>query len=431
MTLYPTLSYGEYTIDFAEYTSIENRDMGPHQITSSPYTYFAAGVATALLTHSIVSSLQTIPKSKANEPASPQASTHTLPYPPHDFIPGERSVPTPYGTIRIYEFGPADCNHKVLFLHGISTPCVSLLSLAEDLAYKKGYRVMLMDLFGRGWSGGPADLPYDNRLYFSQIFMALASSPLAWTGEGSAGFGLVGYSLGGGLAADFVSWFPELVTELVMIAPCGVMRRKLDWKGRILYSQGWLPDRWLQWGVRWRLKINPNIRAKQEAWSLSEDDERLRGESAVSAELPKGGTALTSRGEIDMEAVVQWQMSTHEGAISAFMSSMRHCPIWDQHERWRMIGARLDQQSEILLQRDDDRNTELKERALRRGLKSGKVIVIVGKKDTIIKPEEVIPDAQNAFGNANVDARICDAGHELPITCCHEIADIVHSIVSK
>lgn len=40
-------------------------------------------------------------------------------YPP-DFFPGARDVPTPYGSIRCYEFGPVT-GRKVLFLHGIST----------------------------------------------------------------------------------------------------------------------------------------------------------------------------------------------------------------------------------------------------------------------------------------------------------------------
>ena len=63
-----------------------------------------------------------------------------LPYSP-DYFPGARDVETPYGSVRIYEFGPED-GRKVLFVPGISTPCLSLGGLAESLA-KKGCRVML------------------------------------------------------------------------------------------------------------------------------------------------------------------------------------------------------------------------------------------------------------------------------------------------
>ena len=47
-----------------------------------------------------------------------------LPYPP-DVLPGARDVTSPYGTVRVYEWGPED-GRKVLLVHGISTPCVAL-----------------------------------------------------------------------------------------------------------------------------------------------------------------------------------------------------------------------------------------------------------------------------------------------------------------
>lgn len=62
-----------------------------------------------------------------------------LPYPP-DLYPGARWVDTPYGVIRVYEWG-AETGRKVLFLHGIGTAsCV-----ARDLLWElsdAGCRVM-------------------------------------------------------------------------------------------------------------------------------------------------------------------------------------------------------------------------------------------------------------------------------------------------
>jgi len=63
-----------------------------------------------------------------------------LPYPP-DALRGARDVGSPYGSIRVYEWGPED-GRKVLFVHGISTPCIALANLAEALA-QSGCRVML------------------------------------------------------------------------------------------------------------------------------------------------------------------------------------------------------------------------------------------------------------------------------------------------
>lgn len=63
-----------------------------------------------------------------------------LPYPP-DALPGARDVETPYGSIRVYEWGPAS-GERVLFVHGISTPVVALGDLGHEMV-ARGYRVML------------------------------------------------------------------------------------------------------------------------------------------------------------------------------------------------------------------------------------------------------------------------------------------------
>jgi hypothetical protein len=83
--------------------------------------------------HVVASPLKSISQLPAEE-------FHKLPYPPNLF-PGARDVDTPYGSIRVYEWGPAN-GKKVLLVHGISTPCMSLGNVAENLV-ESGYRVML------------------------------------------------------------------------------------------------------------------------------------------------------------------------------------------------------------------------------------------------------------------------------------------------
>ena len=79
-------------------------------------------------------------------------STRSLPQPrhqlpeegpcyPRDAIPGGRNVETPYGIIRVYEWGPED-GEKALLLHGVSAPVLTMSSLADELALK-GYRVLI------------------------------------------------------------------------------------------------------------------------------------------------------------------------------------------------------------------------------------------------------------------------------------------------
>jgi len=63
-----------------------------------------------------------------------------LPYHPAA-LPGARDVNTPFGSIRVYEFGPRD-GEKVLLIHGISTPSIALTDLAHKLV-GRGRRVML------------------------------------------------------------------------------------------------------------------------------------------------------------------------------------------------------------------------------------------------------------------------------------------------
>lgn len=69
-----------------------------------------------------------------------QKEVDALDYPP-DALPGGRYVDSPYGVIRVYEWGPED-GRKVLFVHGITTPCIAVGAVAQGLV-DKGCRVML------------------------------------------------------------------------------------------------------------------------------------------------------------------------------------------------------------------------------------------------------------------------------------------------
>ena len=59
-----------------------------------------------------------------------------------------------------------------------------------------------------------------------QVFFALASSSLSWTGAGSnGGFSIIGFSLGGGITMSFVARFLYLVNSVVLLAPVNILRR--------------------------------------------------------------------------------------------------------------------------------------------------------------------------------------------------------------
>ena len=328
-----------------------------------------------------------------------------LPYPP-DSLPGARDIASPYGTVRAYEWGPED-GPKVLLVHGISTPCLALGSVATGLV-EKGHRVLLFDLFGRGYSDTPADLNHDIRLFSTQILLVLTSSPLSWTGAGSGKFALLGYSLGAGISAAFASYFPDLINSLILIAPSGLIRpHNLGRANRLVYSQGVIPEAILHRAVKRRLKtpLFPS--------NTPVDSENLGARDAVKGEmnLESNDHVMLSKKHpgVTIESAVSHQVDHHAGFVGAFMSSIRNGPIIEQHALWRKIARRL---------------TEQNASGSEGGLKNGKVLIILGQHDAIIKTNELVHDATEVL-EGNVEFRYIDAGHEAPINHGDMVVDYI------
>lgn len=328
-------------------------------------------------------------------PALSNAEIADLPYPP-DALPGARDIASPYGTIRAYEWGPED-GPKVLLIHGISTPCLALGSVAHGLV-AKGHRVMLFDLFGRGYSDTPADLDHDIRLFTTQILLVLTSSPLSWTG--SSKFELIGYSLGAGISAAFASYFPDLLDSLTLIAPSGLIRpHNLGRTNRFLYSTGLIPETILHRAMKRRLKTPLFAKKPGPDPSNIDTEDAVQGE--INLESNDHVVLSEKHPNITVEGAVSHQVDHHEGFVMAFISSIRHGPIVGQHDDWRRIGKRLTAQNEAA-------------GPAASGLKNGKVLIIVGRNDAIIKTSELVPDATEVL-EGNVEFRYIEAGHEAPI----------------
>jgi len=154
------------------------------------------------------------------------------------------------------------------------------------------------DLWGRGYSDSPADLEHDSRLYASQILLAITSSPLSWTGTSSgspSGFSLLGYSLGGGIAASFASYFPAMVNSLILVAPAGLIRKKhMSVRSRFLYYMGIVPEALLKWAVKKRLEAGPMYR--------DENKEKLEAEHEEKLKTQKVGVRTAVQAEVEGEA---------------------------------------------------------------------------------------------------------------------------------
>jgi pimeloyl-ACP methyl ester carboxylesterase len=235
---------------------------------------------------------------------------------------------------------------------GISTPCVSLGGMAHALV-EKGCRVLVMELWGRGYSDH-VDLPHDSRLYATEILIAITSSPLAWTPEG---FSLIGYSLGGGICTDFAVSFPDLVRGLVLLAPSGMLRpHHVSLQSRFLYS-GIMPESLLRWIVRRRLGVAsaPDDTQTPQDPGMAAVGEEIRGTDSSQS---KGPLLSVMRPHATAAGAVKWQLDYHKGFVGSFVSSMQYATIAQTKETidsWRRLGLRDD-----------------------------KVIIIVGESDPIV-----------------------------------------------
>ncbi|KAL6243872.1 hypothetical protein RBB50_009306 [Rhinocladiella similis] len=364
---------------------------------------FAAGALTAgLFGSSNQSYIYRSPRSTLL-PRLSDAEKGQLPYPP-DVLPGARDVDTPYGSIRVYEFGPED-GRKVLLVHGISTPAVSLGAVANALV-DNGCRVMLFDLFGRGYSDTASDIRHDIRLFTTQILLVLASSPLSWTGKESGKFSLIGYSLGGGIATTFASYFADLIDSLILFAPAGLLRpHHISRQSRIIYSEGVIPETILQRIVKERLRT-PLAAPPKDVDKTRQVDATQAVQAEVNIESNSRAIISKARPHVTVEKAVSHQLDNHPGFVPAFISSIRHGPIRTEHDRWRIVGERLRQQN--------------KEEGTQK-----KVLIVLGAKDPIIIRQEVEEDATALLGGENVEFAVFDAAHDVPIVMGSQIVDSI------
>jgi pimeloyl-ACP methyl ester carboxylesterase len=336
----------------------------------------------------------------------------TYAYPPTS-LPGARDVPTPYGSIRTYEWGPTT-GRKILFVHGISTPCIALAGLAQELVEQHGCRVLLFDLFGRGYSDAPdpALYPQDSRLWTTQISLVLGSSELDWST-----YALAGYSLGGGIAADYASWFPEAVESLILIAPAGLLRNdRVAWWSKMVYG-GFLPRTLVEKMVKKRLLGNS---AQQQPEKTSVGIVQSAEAEAPTESNEQNIGLFAGRPPFSVATSVAWQADAHPGFVSSFISSIQNSPISAQQHRWQIIASRLNEQ----------RSNPNDSVAAKQGLREGKVLLLLGDKDSVIVAEEVGEDAKEAMGDVNLKTEVLAGGHDLPIagveSCAKAIGDFLH-----
>lgn len=225
---------------------------------------------------------------------------------------------------------------------------------------------------------------------------------------------MIGYSLGGGIAASFTSYFPNLVESLVLIAPAGLMRStRIHWTSKFLYG-GFLPRKLVEYLV-WR-RLGGIDASSSAAHNSTDDEHKITPIQAAEQETPShpalapDSSAQISprRPSVSIARVVAWQLHHHAGFVASFVSSIQHAPISGQHDIWKRIAI-----SQNLSSHPSQRLLE------------SKVLLLLGKDDTVVIADEMSQDAEQALGPDAVDIRILDGGHELPVTDAEVVAQTI------
>ncbi|BFZ53983.1 hypothetical protein PYCC9005_001014 [Savitreella phatthalungensis] len=283
---------------------------------------------------------------------------------PSDYYDGGKQVATPYGDIRVYEFGPAD-GERLLFVHGISTPSPVFSKVIDRLQSLGKYRVALFDLFGRGYTDSP-DVPHDDRLYVTQLLIVLRH--LGWDR-----CSLVGYSLGGGIVADFASYFPQSIDKVVMIAPAGLL------------VESSLP------AVR-RIAKSPHV-----PLAVVSALQGLVRPRAHETKVQVGGDRR------DLARVIDFQDRQHKGFLRSYLSTYRNAVIFD---RWDVF-----------------------ERLARTELHAGdRCRAIWGSRDDIVDTQVVSANLVKALPACEV-VIIDDVAHDVAASRPDDLADRIHAFL--
>ena len=122
----------------------------------------------------------------------------------------------PMGRVHFRWFGPED-GALAICVHGLTTPSVAWTRAAEELA-ANGYRVLTYDLYGRGLSDrAPGAQTAD--FFVAQLNDLLSDQKV------KTPFTLLGYSMGGAIAAAYAARFPDRIHKLVLVTPAGMGHR--------------------------------------------------------------------------------------------------------------------------------------------------------------------------------------------------------------
>ncbi|KAI8367583.1 Alpha/Beta hydrolase protein [Radiomyces spectabilis] len=262
----------------------------------SVWTLLLGGVAVifAFLLRGHPTTRQTLPSLKEN------------PHPNYmpDFYPNGTDLHLPMGTMRYWMFGNPK-GQRVVLIHGISTGSAVYSNLARFMA-NSGYHVLVFDLWGRGFSEAPAGY-YDEAMYTTQV--ALLLQKVGWQKTT-----VVGLSLGGGIATSFSACYREMVENLVLICPAGLLDKKdLPIAGKLV-----------QLPLVGKIVLDPLVRPVII--------------KAVEQFFHSARKTQLDDQQQKIAVAALHQFTHHPGFLRAFLGTVIDFPLHSLHERYRTVG---------------------------------------------------------------------------------------------
>ena len=180
-----------------------------------------------------------------------------------------------------YKWSGPKTGQVIVLVHGFSTPSFVFDQNASALA-EEGYRVLQFDHFGRGWSDRP-DVKYNADFYDRELNQLIECLNIEQK------IGLVGYSMGGIIAAEFTVRHPERVSRLSLLAPAGLDVTGNEGITKQLLDTPALGD-WI-WTVFGRSIL---IKNRQYDETGLDDEARLQGDVSVQMDYKRYFPALLS-----------------------------------------------------------------------------------------------------------------------------------------
>ena len=294
----------------------------------------------------------------------------------------------------------------------ITTLCARLVSVVTSLLSKFWVKAILQnansaynaDLWGRGYSDSPLDVPHDARLFSMQILFAAASSPLSWTGATSGGFSVIAFSLGCGVAMSFASHFPFLVNAIVLLAPGGLLRRMPDGYDNIFFRYPSLvPLAYL------RRLVGKILGVTLSGVPINQTPPETNVPAAPG--VPPS-SEIRENQDLDIPAIVQWQFDSHQGFVHSFVNTINHGPLMHQHSEWSNICKII---------RGESSNAPAS--SLPSQVYNSKILVLLGEADGIVLVNEVSEDLKQILGPEHVEFRTIPGGHGFPVPHSEDVIE--------